>query len=169
MIDDIRARQLLRTAYWLARESPDPSTQNAAFLATPDGTLLRTTAAVNEFPLGVEYTAERWERPLKYQLIEHAERNALFAAARHGIATRGLVLVCPWAACSDCARAIIQCGVAELITLRPVKGDTHERWDASVAVAMRMLDEAGVRVRYFDSPIGEGLPKIRRNGELVVL
>jgi hypothetical protein len=47
----------------------------------------------NHFPKGVENTEERWQRPLKYQLVAHAETNAIFAAARKGIPTKGLIMV----------------------------------------------------------------------------
>lgn len=144
-------------------KSPDPSTQNGAILLD-SWRPLNYTLAVNEFPRGVEYREERWERPAKYGFIEHAERNAIYAAARIGIQTDGLTLVCPWAACDDCGRAIIQAGISRLVTLRPKTSDTNERWDSSIARAMTMLEEAGVEVLFIDGPLD--CHPLLRNGEL---
>ena len=157
--------ELMAHALRWAASSPDPSTQNGAILAEPDGTPLYWTVAFNEFPLGVAYGEERWERPAKYGFIEHAERNAIYKAAAHGIPTAGLTLVCPWAACADCARAIIQARIARLVTLPPQKDSTHTRWDASIDQAFVMLDESGVEVVFLEDPIPGPLPTLRRNGE----
>jgi dCMP deaminase len=157
----VNYRELMSEALIEATRSPDPTTQNGA-LVVWDGEIL--TRACNEFPRLVAYSPERWERPLKYEMIEHAERNAIYAAARAGIATEDAVLVCPWAACSECARAIIQAGMSELVTLAPVDGDTHGRWGDSIRVAMGMLDEAAVRVTYLDGADFADIPPPLRNG-----
>lgn len=137
--------------------SEDPSTQNAALLYNPadlhDETIVNTLA-VNSFPRGVKALPERWERPLKWAYVEHAERNSIYEAAIRGFSTYGLTMVSPWAACADCARAIIQAGVLELITLHP-DPIPIERWDESIQIGLGMLDEAGVKVTYVDPPPGE--------------
>ena len=143
--------------------SPDPSTQNGAVIVRGNN-VLKDTFAVNEFPRGVHYLDERWERPLKYEIIEHAERGAIYKAAKHGYETDGCTLVSPWAACSDCARAIICAGITDLVTLAPKVSDTNERWDASIATAMTMLSEADVKVHFIEGPLDCGIV-LRRNGE----
>jgi dCMP deaminase len=155
---------LVRASAW-AIASPDPSTQNGALLVDEaKGSLLvplDETFAVNEFPRGVDYFEERWERPLKYSIVEHAERNAIYQAARVGIRTAGLTLVCPWAACSDCARGIVQSGITRLVTLAPRKGDTPVRWHDTVGMGMIMLNEAGVEVTFIDGPLDAGFTILR--------
>ncbi len=155
-------REFMQIACNIAQHSPDPSTQNGSVLVktefgnTDTGFKRNPTlvaSGYNTFPLMVEQHKDRFERPIKYAFIEHAERNSLFDAAKVGIQTQGLIMVCPWAACSDCARAIIQCGIHELITLRPAEADTNVRWDDSISVAMTMLQEAQVQVTYFDGPV----------------
>jgi dCMP deaminase len=42
----------------------------------------------------------------------HAERNAVYFAARHGHATLGADMYCTHSPCVDCAQAIIQAGIA---------------------------------------------------------
>ena len=123
--------------------SLDASKQNGAVLAYDDGRVLSLTAAWNQFPMGVQMTEERWERPLKYRYVEHAERNAVYAAAAMGFPTLGMTLVCPWAACTDCARAIIQSRIVRLVTRERIP---NERWDEEIAIADEMLAEAGVEL-----------------------
>ncbi len=161
--EDVYSIDVMRRLCAWANLSPDPSTQNAACLTTGDS-ILWDTLAVNEFPHGVKYLPERWERPGKYSWIEHAERNALFNAAKLGIPTHGLWMICPWAACADCARAIVQCGIHKLITLAPKEGDTHERWAASIGVAMDILQEGEVRVEFIKGPLDLTF-SIRRDGQ----
>lgn len=159
---------LVQCCAW-ANLSPDPSTQNAAVLVGPGasdhdkGKIFTETFSVNEFPRGVPYLDERWERPQKYDWIEHAERNAIFSAARQGIMTQGLTMVCPWAACANCARAIIQAGIRRLVTITPRGGDTPERWDDSIKIAMQMLHESRVEVVFVDGPLDCGFT-LRRDG-----
>lgn len=167
MTGDILQRAM-EMAYVKALDSPDPSTQNGAVLVHLNGRIEPDTLVCNEFPCGVEYTPERWERPLKYSIIEHAERNSLYAAASWGIQTAGLVMVCPWAACTDRARAIIQCGITELVTLPRADAETNGNWNDSISIADQMLAEAEVYVNYFPASLGH-LPPILRNGELVNL
>lgn len=151
--------ELMRFALSVASKSPDPRTQNGAVLATPEGELL--VVGINEFPNGVKVSDERWERPTKYFYVEHAERNAIFRASRMGIQTFGTVMVCPWSACADCARAIIQSGISMLIRL---PSDNHDHWEESCRKADEMFAEAGVVVVELTEPLGEILP-LRRNGE----
>lgn len=145
-----------------ANLSPDPSTQNAACL-TDGEQIIWETLAVNEFPKGVKYLPERWERPGKYAWIEHAERNALFAAAKAGIPTHGLWMIAPWAACADCARAIVQCGIYKLITLAPQQ-EAHGHWAESIGVAMDILQEGNVKIELVQGPLDITF-SLRRNGE----
>jgi dCMP deaminase len=56
------------------------------------------------YSLGVKDSTDRFERPIKYMFFEHAERNAIFTAARHGIRTEGATLYVQALPCVDCAR-----------------------------------------------------------------
>lgn len=100
----------------------------------------------NEFPRGVQDTPERRERPLKYKYTEHAEREAIYHAAREGYALKGGRMFLPWYPCADCARAIIQSGIAELICYEPNWEDP--KWAEDFKVAKAMLTESGTTVTY---------------------
>ena len=153
----------LRIAYQLAeRFSTDPSTQNGAILVNQQGEIV--ALGTNHFPRGVEESPERWAHPKKYSYVEHAERGVLFDALRQGIKTLGLTMYCPWFACDNCARAIIEAGIKRVIGHQTPNDWTPDRWKASIAEALTMLKEGGVETRWVKGLIG-GVD-IRFNGEI---
>jgi dCMP deaminase len=141
--------------------SNDPRTQHGALLIK-DGVPLTETASPNMPPAGVRLFGERLSNPTKRKVFECAERNAIYSAARLGIPTQGLTLVTPLVPCPHCARAIIQAGITELITLAK-QPDSPAQRPATTALARAMLDEAGVKVTYYEGEIGG--PTIRHDGE----
>lgn len=148
---DNHTKQLLKNAYYAAQRSPDRSTQNGATLVREGVTILTDC---NRFPDGVEEAPERFERPLKYAFTEHAERNVIYKAARKGIRTKGLVMVCTWVPCVDCARAIIQAGIKTFITHKQACDKLPDHWEESIEQALDMLREAGVNVVMYDGKVG---------------
>lgn len=150
-------------AYIEATASNDPSTQNGAILVDYAGHVIARSC--NQFPMRVRETGARWQRPEKYAYVEHAERNAIYQAAFVGRATHLGTLYCPWAACADCARAIIQAGIKRLV--RHVDALEHgagRNWDETIRVADAMLTEADVEIVDVAGPLGA--EKIRHSGEL---
>jgi dCMP deaminase len=154
-------KELLRKAYETATHSHDPSTQNGALLIDDSGTIIQEDC--NRFPDGVAETVERWEKPLKYKIIEHAERNVIFKSCKNQSITQGMTMVCPWAACSDCARAIIQSGIKRLITHKQAHEKSPEFWQKEIEVAFLMMKEAGVEVFMYDGPVGG--PEVLHSGQ----
>ena len=76
----------LRRCYGMARLSPDKSNQNAAVIyldrVIDEDELGR---GINKFPPGLEVTPEMvTDREKKYFYIEHAERAAIYEAAKDG-------------------------------------------------------------------------------------
>ncbi len=80
----------------------------------------------------------------KFFWIEHAERNAIYNAARSGAALAGCTLYVNRFPCADCARAIIQSGIACVEC--PPKPENDGKLDHSFDVSEIMLREAGVSV-----------------------
>ena len=157
---------LLEQAYDAATHSPDPSTQNGALLVQTYPFVIEL--ACNDFPAGVQTTSERLERPSKSQFIEHAERRVIYAAARHGVATEGLTMVACWASCADCARAIVDAGVAILVRHKPqplLEDEASSRWMASIEVGDTIMREGGVRIVDYTAAI-PGAPTILRDGKV---
>ncbi len=145
-------RKMLEIAYLVAKQSNDPSTQNGALLINGREDIVGI--GINQFPRGVRETAERWQQPLKYKIVEHAERDVLYDATREGVPTEGLTMVCPWAPCTDCARAIIQCGIKKLITHKQAFDRSPEFWKQDIEIALTILQEAGIEHVAYDGKIG---------------
>lgn len=57
------------------------------------------------------------------EVSEHAERNAIYWAARRGVPIEGAILYCTDAPCVACARACIQSGIKKVIYSRPYRED----------------------------------------------
>lgn len=131
-----------------ARKSKDRSTKVGAIVVGPDNEIRAT--GYNGFPRGVrDYVEERHERPLKYAFVAHAEANAIYAAARVGTPLKGCRLYATAWPCAECAKAIIQAGICEVIAPEPDPA-FKERWKESMDVSNAMFGEAGVVVRVFD-------------------
>ena len=100
----------------------------------------------NGFPRNVEKAQGRAERPEKYSWTEHAERNAIYVAARSGLPLEGCRMYLSWFPCVDCARAIVQAGLVEVVTSEPDWADA--RWGDQLSIARQLLLESGVAVRF---------------------
>ena len=150
----------LRLACKEAAGSHDPSTQNGAIIVP--ATAAYVAIGVNKIPSSLQATPGRLQRPEKYKYVEHAERAAIYRAARVGTPTSGATLYCPWYACTDCARAIILAGIAEVVGHVKPRSATPERWTAEIVQAEAMLREAGVGMRWLAADLGV---TIRFNGE----
>ena len=138
--------RLLEQAIVVARQSPSRPRKVGAVLVLADGAT--TLAACNDFPAGVRDIEARHAHPERLLWIEHAERNAIFAAARRGMATAGATLIATFHPCADCARAIVQAGIARLHTLAPDFSDPL--WGPAFRCSQAILEEGGVRVIYLE-------------------
>jgi dCMP deaminase len=165
-------KDYLRETYKVALQSTDKRTQNGAILVNANGDILCSGA--NHFPKNVEPKNDRFDAPLKYIYTEHAERNSIFAACRQGIKTQDLSMYCCWAACQDCARAIIQSGIKYLVVhYNPLEEirfgkKVSDMWIDSIKHSMQMFGESGVEVRWIDEQLFNNNDlKFLFNGDLV--
>lgn len=144
-----KAIKYMRVARFAAAEfSKDESTKVGAILLAPDS-LQVLSLGYNGMPRGIDETPpERWERPLKYSMVEHAERNCLYNACRHGTPIEGAICVVTLFCCVDCTRALIQSGVKTLVAPRP--DFSCPRWGKDFIIAKAMLDEVGMEVILMD-------------------
>lgn len=154
----------LRTCYDEATRSPDPSTQLGSMIISRKGQPFVTTLSHNGPVKGWDATWEDWERPRKYLIGEHAERRAIYKAAGFGLPTQGAALVCTWAACVECARAIVEAGITKLIRHYPPLDDATERWLESVTLGDEILKAGGVQIVDVIGEIPDA-PWIFRGGE----
>lgn len=146
----------------LATYSRDPSSQTGAVIVSLAGEVIGT--GYNDLSTGIDDIPENWQRPRKYKLVEHAERSALYQAARLGKQTLGAVMVSPWIGCTDCDRGIVAAGVQEIVRIPINFGTDH--WSEDIALGDDIMRAAGVKI--IELPFEHlTLPALRRNGVLV--
>jgi len=131
----------------VAARSKDPNTQIGCVIIGPNHEIRST--GYNSFPRGIrDDVAERLVRPTKYLWIEHAERNAICNAARAGTATEDCTIYVEIMPCMDCARAIVQAGIVEVVVSADSMRDyTSELYDQHFGNSEVLFREAGVHVR----------------------
>jgi dCMP deaminase len=140
-------KALMDRAGEAARLSPNRVRQVGAVLVAADGET--RIAACNTFPKGVRDIAERHEGDGRFVWMEHAERNAILEAARRGVATEAATLATTFFPCIDCARAIVQSGIARLLTPAPAYDDPV--WGDAFLRSRVILEEGGVRMEFVDA------------------
>lgn len=145
----------MNLARHVAEWSKDRSTKVGAVIVGPSNEV--RAIGYNGFPRGVDDDLQdRHERPEKYFWVEHAERNAIYNAARAGIPIAGCKMYLPWFPCMDCARAIVQSGIETLVAMEPDVGDP--KWGEDFKRAISLFKEARVAVNWFVD--GEGISQI---------
>jgi len=128
-------------------KSKDKHTKVGCVVVGPDHEI-RTTG-YNSFPRGLnDDVPERYERPEKYDWIEHSERNAIYNAARIGVSLKGCTIYMGGIPCIDCARAIIQSGITRIIYSSEEWAKwTSIKYDKRVTdKSIQMLYECGVEI-----------------------
>ena len=125
-----------------ARRSKDPNTQVGACIVSDDNIIIST--GYNGMPKGCSDDVFPWDRSgeneaaTKYPYVVHAELNAILNASGRDL--RGSRIYVALFPCNECAKAIIQCGIKEVIYLSDKYHDTMLN-----LVSKRMLDAAGVK------------------------
>ncbi len=131
----------------VATWSKDKNKKTGAVVVNKDKIVL--AMGYNGFPRGCDDSIEcRYERPYKYFYTEHAERNAIYNAAKQGLSLNGATMYATYFPCADCARAIIQSGIIKVVA--PTPDVEHETWGEHFKAALCMFDEAGVEVDLFE-------------------
>ena len=122
-----------------ARRSKDPNTQVGACIVSPENIIVST--GYNGMPKGCSDDEFPWERTgeeTKYPYVVHAELNAILNANGRNLRnSRIYVALFP---CNECAKAIIQSGVKEVVYLSDKYLGSKEN-----TASKRMLDAAGVK------------------------
>ena len=129
-------RRFIDLAMHVAQWSKDPSTKVGAVIV--DERYKVISLGYNGFPRWVDDLEERYnDRPTKYQFVVHAELNAILNAT---VPLDGMTLYTTLSPCHECAKAIIQSGIIEVVyyELRPD------------IVTDAMFEEADIRMRTFE-------------------
>ena len=122
--------------------SKDPSTQVGACIVDNENRILST--GYNGFPSGCSDDDFPWDREgdfgdTKYPFVVHAELNAILNA--RGKNLTGAKIYVALFPCNECAKAIIQSGIKEVVYLSDKYATTKE-----TLASKRMLASAGVRL-----------------------
>jgi dCMP deaminase len=125
-----------------AQRSKDPSTQVGACIVDSSKRILST--GYNGFPHGCSDDDFPWNRDdskgeTKYQFVVHAELNAILNASGKNL--NGSTVYVALFPCNECAKAIIQSGITEVVYLWDKYHDTP-----STVASRRMLNAAGVKL-----------------------
>jgi len=144
----------MSAVYLKAMLSRDASTKIGAIIVGPNEET--RSSGYNGMPRGVDDDNEwRHERPQKYFYFEHAERNAIYNAARVGIPTDGCTMYTQGTPCADCARAIIQAGIKKVVVHKRFDDFNSKKWSESAGYTQEMFNESGVELEVWDGDILE--------------
>ena len=132
-----------------ARRSKDPNTQVGACIINERNKIVG--AGYNGLPIGCDDNEFPWEKQgdfldTKYPYICHAELNAILNNI--GMDLQGCKIYTGLFPCNECAKAIIQSGIREVIYL----SDKYAGTDAAKASRL-MLEKAGVICRKVETSI----------------
>lgn len=126
-----------------AKRSKDPNTQVGACIVDKNNIILST--GYNGFPYGCSDDDYPWEREgedTKYSYVVHAELNAILNARGKNLNdARIYVDLFP---CNECAKAIIQSGISEVVYLYDKYADSRD-----TIASKKMLSSAGITLRKF--------------------
>ena len=108
----------------------------------------------NGIPRGLDDDLpERLAKPLKSWYFEHAERNVIYACSKNGISCDGCTIAVTHFPCCDCARAIIQSGITQVLVdqacMDPA-GYFFQKWHSQIEESEKMLRETGIAVTVVD-------------------
>ena len=123
-----------------AKRSKDPNTQVGACIVDENNVIIST--GYNGFPIGCSDDDFPWDREgelTKYPFVVHAELNAILNAS--GKILRGSRVYVALFPCNECAKAIIQAGIKEVIYLSDKYADTP-----LTKASKLMLKTAGVKL-----------------------
>ena len=139
----------LNIAEQVKLKSKDQSTQIGAVVVGLDNEVLST--GYNSFPSGLDDSKqERQERPEKYFWFEHAERNAIYNAARIGVSLKNsTIYLTSGIPCMDCARGIVNSGIKTVYCKEVCTTKNKEKWEESQKKSLQLLLECGVVVNYY--------------------
>ena len=136
-----RSEYFMGVAILAAQRSKDPNTQVGACIVSQDNKIL--SIGYNGMPLGCSDDEFAWGRDAdhdnKYFYIVHSELNAILNY--RGGSLEGSKIYVTLFPCNECAKAIIQSGIREVIYWQDKYKDTAE-----VIASKRMLRTAGVQI-----------------------
>ena len=128
----------------VASWSKDPSRKIGAVIVGDKGQII--SQGYNGFPRGIrDFDSRYQDRETKYRYVVHAEANAIYNALYNGSSVNGATIyVTGLPVCHECAKAIIQTGIKNVVMdTRPI-----DNWKESGEISLKMFDEAGIEYEF---------------------
>lgn len=136
-------KKFLDMAEMVSAWSKDPSTKVGAVIVDKNNRLV--SVGYNGFPRGIKDDDRLNKRDKKYDIIVHAEMNAILFA---NVPIQGFTLYTyPFEPCSRCASVIIQTGISRVVSLT----NKENRWEDNFQISRNLFREAGVKLEYYES------------------
>lgn len=137
--------RFLRIAEEVRSWSKDPGTKVGCVIVN-DRRILST--GYNGFPQTISDSLVRYhDRDYKLRVTVHAEANAILNAAKNGTKVAGSTLYVTFPPCTQCASAVLQAGIANVVCPNP--HNAPERWRDNFLLANDLFYEAGVPLLYY--------------------
>ena len=127
-------KRMMDMARHVSTWSKDTSKKVGAVVADCDNTILSLGYNSNPRKSNDE-KKERFEKPLKYTYVVHAEVNAIYNSSRSGVSLKDATMYVTYFPCHECAKAIINSGVKTVVTYEP--DFDHEKWGKSFKIARK--------------------------------
>lgn len=135
--------------YLVAMKSKDNNTHIGAVIVGPDKEI--RALGYNGMPRRVDETIKyRFNKDEKYYFTEHGERNAIYNAILAGTPVKGCTMYTVGTPCCDCARAIIQTGITEVVVDKAWDDMNEGKWLMHSNRTKLMFKEAGVKLRQME-------------------
>lgn len=132
-----------------SERSKDPNTQVGACIADTEHKVV--SVGYNGMPIGISDEDLPWEKgndiESKYLYVCHAEFNAILNT-RNGASLKGCSIYATLFPCNECAKAIVQSGIKEVVFL-----DDKYHDEVNMRASRRILELAGVKMRPFDGRV----------------
>lgn len=124
-----------------AKRSKDPSTQVGACIVSSENKVI--SIGYNGMPRGIHDDSACWEREgdflnTKYAYVVHAELNAILNSR---VSVQGCRIYVSLFPCNECAKAIVQSGIKEVMFLSNKYKDAQ-----STIASTKILQTAGIKL-----------------------
>ncbi|MGL4971489.1 MAG: deoxycytidylate deaminase [Cetobacterium sp.] len=141
-----------------AKRSKDPGTQVGACIVTPDKRIVGV--GYNGLPAGCSDDEFPWNRDgdfltSKYAYVCHAELNAILNSTKN---LKGCTIYVDLFPCNECAKSIIQSGIAEIVYL----SDKYNNTDSNIA-SKKLLTAANIKLRQLEPKFDELILNFKTN------
>lgn len=139
-----------------SKRSKDPHTQVGACIVNEDKKIVGV--GYNGLPLGCSDEDFPWERDgefleTKYPYVCHAELNAILNSIK---SLKNCVIYVDLFPCNECAKAIIQSGIKEIVFL----SDKYNGTESDIA-SKKLLNAAGVKYRKLNTNLNDLILKFK--------